>query len=136
MTEYIDDFKYFNLEFRVGYPTSKDEVEKLEKYLKQTVYEEWEKICKQNYPELLEETPFTCVFAFLNTILEDPNTPQKIRNMQYMDDLIYAIGSWYSTNIKLTENIHTKEIYKYIERPQVSDIVKLAASNCAYIKAK
>lgn len=138
LAKYLDDFKYFDLEFKEGYPTSEEEAYQILDNLKKIAYEEWKKACNKNHPEMLQiekEIAFKWILAFLNTIIDDPTTPERIKNMEEIDDLIYTLNKGRDIKLKLPKNIYTKEIYKYIDMPQITDIIKLAVSNCAYIKA-
>lgn len=137
ISKYLPEFKYFGMEYKKGYPTSIEEIQVRFKELKEKMHNEIEKYYDKEIKE--EETPEITewILAFLNTIFEDKNTPQRVKTTEDIEDLRYMLHEEFEkteTEIKITlkQNIISSEIYKYIEQVKISDIIKFAISN--YIK--
>lgn len=137
ISKYLPEFEYFGMEYKKGYPTSIEEIQVRFKELKEKMHNEIEKYYDKEIKE--EETPEITewILAFLNTIFEDKNTPQRVKTTEDIEDLRYMLHEEFEkteTEIKITlkQNIISSEIYKYIEQIKISDIIKFAISN--YIK--
>lgn len=137
ISKYLPEFEYFGMEYKKGYPTSIEEIQVRFKELKEKMHNEIEKYYDKEIKE--EETPEITewILAFLNTIFEDKNTPQRVKTTEDIEDLRYMLHEEFEkteTEIKITlkQNIISSEIYKYIEQVKISDIIKFAISN--YIK--
>lgn len=137
ISKYLPEFEYFGMEYKKGYPTSIEEIQVRFKELKEKMHNEIEKHYDKEIKE--EETPEITewILAFLNTIFEDKNIPQRVKTTEDIEDLRYMLHEEFEkteTEIKITlkQNIISSEIYKYIEQVKISDIIKFAISN--YIK--
>ena len=133
ISKYLPDFKYFELEYKEGYPTSIEEISNKFKELKEKMEQEIE---KENYTEATEKIEIEkWILAFLNTIFNDKKVLERIKKSEDIKDFRYMLHSKIEgerEKINLKQNIISAEIYKYIENIQIKDIVKFAIANYKY----
>lgn len=133
ISRYLTDFKYFELEYKEGYPTSIEEIANKFKELKENMQQEIE---KENYTETTEKIEIEkWTLAFLNTIFNDKKLLKKIEKSENIEDFRYMLHCQIEgeeTIITLKQNIISSEIYKYIEKIQIKDIVKFSIANYKY----
>lgn len=135
ISKHLPDFKYFELEYKEGYPTSQEEINNQLKTVKIKMDKEIE---NENYIEITDKIKIEkWILAFLNTIFEDKKVPKQITESEEIEYLRYMLHSEIeleNETIALKKNIISTEIYKYIEDVQIKDIVKFAIANYKYFK--